>query len=100
MEEKKKSPVWEDLVNDYLEVSGNLKEPARRYLIRHLKKGRVNASSITQYPSFQVDDTLVVICREPYEECWFFHPEKRKIGKNKSGLLTKNVDGTKAPISK
>ena len=86
MEEKEKLSVWEDLVNDYLEVSGNLKEQERRYLIRRLKKGRVNASSITQYPSFQVADKVVVICREAYEECWFFHPEKRKIGKNKPGL--------------
>ncbi|MSR78001.1 MAG: hypothetical protein EXS63_07250 [Candidatus Omnitrophica bacterium] len=78
-----KESVWEDLVNDYLEISSDLKGPERHFLIQSLKKENLNASSIVQYPSFQVADKLVVICREPYKECWFYQPGKKRIGKKK-----------------
>ena len=98
MEEKQ--PVWEDLVNDYLEVSANLKEPERLFLIRCLKKEKVQASHIAPYSSFQVADKLVVVCKEPYEECWFYDPSKKRIGRNKRTLSAHKINGAKAPVCK
>ena len=97
---KNKTAIWEDLVDDYLEVSADLKKSERSFLIQNLKKEKMDASNITAYPTFQVAETLIVICKEPYEECWFYNPEKKKIGKSGTKLITKKINGPKAAVSK
>lgn len=96
---KNKAAIWEDLVDDYLEVSADLKKAERAFLIESLKKEKLSASSITAYPTFQVAETLVVICKEPYEECWFYHPERKTIGKSSEKLTAKKINSAKTTIT-
>ena len=76
----KSSSVWEDLVDDFLEMTALLQPHQRIFLIQKLRRRGVSADKINPHAGFSIDGRLVVICkREREQECWLYDPEQRHI---------------------
>jgi hypothetical protein len=77
--------VWEDLVDDFLEIACILTEPERLHLIDVLRRQRVRADTIQKHHGFSVAGRLVIVSNSDHAaECWIYYPKKRKIVKFKS----------------
>jgi hypothetical protein len=81
-ENKPHPPVWEHLVDDWLEIACSVTKASRDFLRRMLRLRQVSAESIQRHPSFTIG-RLVVVVREDgdTEECWFFDPKLKRIRK-------------------
>ena len=76
------SPVWEDLINDFLEMACFLSQEERSYLVRKLAKEAIHADEIFTLPTFSIEKRLISICENVSpEECWLYFPKEKKIEK-------------------
>ena len=77
-------PVWEDLVQDFLEIACLLTEGEQKFLIEELQQEGVETDYLQVYPSFNVDNRLVVISEAPQAlECWVYYPKDKKLIKRR-----------------
>ncbi len=73
-------PVWEDLVDDLLEISCAVTEESRLFLCDLLRKQKISAESIRSHTSFSIAELVVVIKDgSNVQECWFFDPKQKKV---------------------
>ena len=76
------SPIWEDLVNDFLEMACFLSEGERSCLIQDLGRTGIAADEILAHPSFSIEKRLVSVCENvSVDEFWLYYPRERKIQK-------------------
>ena len=69
----KPASIWEDLVQDYLELACLLKPSEQERLIGALQHENIQAESIEAYPCFTVDGRMVILCgKDRVQECWFY----------------------------
>lgn len=69
--------IWEDLVDDFLEVYGRISEERRRTVIAKLKTHRVCASEIHRLPCFSIGGRVVVLLKQAENpDVIFCHPEQ------------------------
>ncbi len=74
--------VWEDLVEDFLEVGCLLSNGEREPLMDELREERVTSESIESHPVFSINGTAVVVSRgEAPRECWFYDTRSGKVHK-------------------
>lgn len=74
--------VWEDLVNDFLEMACFLKDSERTELMDALRQAHMSSETIHVHPSFSIDGRLVVILEEqPVKECWIYNVKENRIQK-------------------
>lgn len=73
-------PVWEDLVDDLLEISCAITEEGRLFLCELLRKQKISAESIRPHTSFSISE-LVVVIKEgaDIQECWLFDPKQKRV---------------------
>jgi hypothetical protein len=75
-------PVWEDLVQDFLEMACFLTSGEREHLIGEIDKEGVASDALRVFPSFMIDRRLIVICEEGIaSDCWIYYPKERRIEK-------------------
>ena len=73
-------PVWEDLVDDLLEISCAITEEGRLFLCDLLRKQKISAESILPHTSFSIAELVVVIKDgSDVQECWFYDPKQKKV---------------------
>ena len=76
--------VWEDLVNDFLEIGCFLTEESREFLLQELRCLKMRGDWISVHPTFSIGGRVIVVCDEKQiNECWFYDPKGRKIEKIK-----------------
>ena len=74
------APVWEDLVDDLLEISCAITEEGRLFLCDLLKKQKISAESIRHHTSFSIAEFVVVVKGgSEIRECWLYDPEQKKV---------------------
>lgn len=75
--------IWEDLVNDFLEMACFLTEAERRAVIEALKEDEVRSDAISAYPCFSIDGRVIVIRddSQAIHTCWLYQPKEGKINK-------------------
>ena len=72
--------IWEDLVNDFLEMACFLSDHERNLLLQKLGEEKIAATSIHVCPSFVVDQKIVIVSEEVnIEESWFYYPRDKRI---------------------
>ena len=77
------SPVWEDVINDFLEMACFLSPQERARLIQELAKADIRADEIQALPTFSIEKRLISVCEKNVspEEFWFYYPKEKKIEK-------------------
>ncbi|MBN1687728.1 MAG: hypothetical protein JW893_01360 [Candidatus Omnitrophica bacterium] len=76
--------VWEDIVNDFLEIACQLLERERHFLIRKLRHRDIRAEHLQDHQSFSLEKKLVVVCKDPgIQECWVYFPDALRVAKYK-----------------
>lgn len=77
--------VWEDLVNDFLEMACFLTEEERARLLGELLADGTKADAIHVHPGFSIDGRLVIVCEgaDDLREFWIYEPREKKIRKQK-----------------
>ena len=77
-------PVWEDLVQDFLELACLLTQEEQALLMEELQNNGVQADALQVYPSFNIDNRLVVVCEgQQAYECWVYYPKDKKLIKRR-----------------
>ncbi|OGW78799.1 MAG: hypothetical protein A2Z83_01060 [Omnitrophica bacterium GWA2_52_8] len=72
--------VWEDIIDDLLEISASVGEEGRCYLREKLRVHGIITEKIDLCTSFSISDVLVTVCsRDELREFWVFHPRIKKI---------------------
>ena len=78
--------VWEDIVNDFLEMSCDLSSGEQTMLIQELRRQTLRAENIESYPSFSIEGKLITVCKEPAAvyEYWLYDVRNSQIRKWKT----------------
>ena len=77
-------PVWEDLVQDFLEMACFLTPSERDFLIEKLQQEQTLPDSLRVYPSFIIGDRLIVVCEDGFaSECWIYYPKEKRVEKSR-----------------
>lgn len=75
----KNPAVWEDLIQDFLELRSALKKAERLFLIQELKNRKVDANRIVPASGFSIAKTIVLIQNPEAEECLIYNPCYKRI---------------------
>ena len=72
--------IWEDLVNDFLELRSRLTLDERSELIDELRQRGVQARAIKPHACFSVDGRIVIVSEDmPRKEFWIIDSRQKKI---------------------
>ena len=72
--------IWEDLVQDFLEIRSSLGDSQKEFLIKALHKRGITAEAIWIYPVFSIDGRIVIIQTDTSDrECWLYNPRKQTL---------------------
>ena len=76
--------IWEDIVEDLLEVAGRLNCEERKILLAALRREGTGENEVEAYLSFAIGTRIVALGeRSRIQECWFYHPPSKTIQKFK-----------------
>lgn len=76
------SLIWEDLVNDFLEMACFLSREERTCLLQELAKTDIRTEEIQVLPTFSIEKRQVSVCENGSpQEFWLYYPKEKKIEK-------------------
>lgn len=79
---KPNSPVWEYVVDDYLELQFQVPENIRKNLLGKLKGMGFSSSKVGTHACINLDGRIVIIAgKEKHHEFWFFSPKTGHLKK-------------------
>ena len=74
--------VWQDLVQDFLEMACFLRQEEQALLVREIQKENIQAENIDVYPCFAINNRVIIVCESnAAQECWLYFVKKRQIQK-------------------
>lgn len=69
----KYKPVWEDILQDYLEIAWELGSDQTRPILQTMRRAMIRAEAIRHHPAISLDDHLILrIPRRNLTHVWFF----------------------------
>lgn len=72
--------VWQDLVEDFLELACFLSPEERSFLLAELAQKNIRANTIDVWPGFLIQDYAVLVGTGlPVKEVWIYKAKQKKI---------------------
>ncbi len=72
--------IWEDVLNDFLEIRSSMDGEERKYLIQYLKDMGIRADHIHPLSAFKIAGHHVMVGENEEEYLyWLYDPKRRKL---------------------
>ena len=74
--------VWEDIVNDFLEMACFLRKEDRHFVLEEIERNglQAQAESIEVHACFSIEGRYIVICEQVLpRECWIFSTRSKSF---------------------